>query len=124
MTSGKKALVGLHDRFVANAFMRQLRGKGFTIDQALDLHAMQEYCGHTRYDILIMDLNLGCEGDLDITPARTIYNLLQQQGIEGLEQKFRGVSGSDEVIKLAQKEGIPAYSKTNFYHHLRELLEK
>ncbi len=119
-TAPKTALLGLHDDLVEKTFARAVRSKGYKIESTGTIDEMLARCAERRYDLYLMDLNLGVYGGNDITPARRVYQALQEQGIEGLEGKFYGISGSDAVVKAARKEGIPAYDKVGVQRCLKE----
>ncbi len=110
----KTALLGLHDEMVEKTYARTLRSQGYEIKSTGTIDEMLARCAERRYDLYLMDLNFGVSGGDDITPARRVYRMLQEQGIEGLENKFYGISGDEHVVKAAEQEGIPAYDKLVF----------
>lgn len=116
----ENALLGLHgDPLIRKAFSRYLAER-FSLTPASDVEQMLAYCRESRYGLYVMDLNFGKEAALDITPARTVYALLQEQKIEGLEQKFVGVSSDRRVVEMAQRAGLPAVLKPLFLDYFRE----
>lgn len=116
----ENALLGLHgDPLIRKAFSRCLAER-FSVKHAFDVEQMLAYCRESRYGLYVMDLNLGKEAALDITPARAVYNLLQEQKIEGLELKFVGVSSKGNVVEMAQRAGLPAVLKPSFLDYFRE----
>ncbi len=106
---------------IVRALGRTLRNCGFAVEPAANLQEMVRYCQQGKYDAYVMDLNLGEAASLNIAPAREVYALLREQGIEGLERKFIGVSGSLDVVRAALREGIPAVCKPFFPERCREL---
>jgi len=119
MALEKKALVGLHGSpAIARSFIRLLTSH-FEVEQVYDVKTMLASCERSCYGFYLMDLNFGIPGGSDITPAQRVYSLLQQQQVGDLERKFIGVSGAEDVVALAQQEGLPAILKTEFAEYFR-----
>lgn len=109
MAKDLSILLGLHDPDILELTKVSAEFDGFKVYAASTMKEMRilmrdkQYCGY------LMDLNLGY-GGIDISPAREIYTLVRRY-VERNEAFFLGISGRDDVVKMALQEHIPAEGK-------------
>ncbi len=120
MEATKKALLATHvdDPGFVPAMRRQLRGYEFTavskVDEALRL------CAENRYDVYVVEANLGKPNQENITGFRQIHDTLRAQGIERLEQKMVVFSSTQGALESVAQLGIPTVWKTDLGSYLFE----
>lgn len=117
MEAIKKALLATHDDgLFIRAMRRQLRGYEFTdvrtVDEALRL------CAENRYDVYVVEANLGEPYTANITGFRRIYEALVSQGVEGLEQRMVAFSSTQGALDAVAQLGIPTVEKTRLGGYL------
>src|SRR3989338_6262645 len=120
MAKDLSVLIGLHDADTLRMANVSAETTGFSVYAASCLEEMKVLMKGRDYIGYLMDLNLRHGGKihpLDITPAKEVYTLVRER-VERQEAVFLGVSGRDDVVKMASKEHIPAEIKPFSLHHL------
>jgi len=109
----KSILVGLHDEIWSKTVQIFGPKLGYTVDLAASVENMDYLLGNNRYSKIIMDLNLGKPADIDISPAIKIYRAVKKDIDTGFTD-FIAISGLEETVSSAKKQGIPAIFKDRF----------
>ena len=107
------ALIGLHNGSFLDTCREFLERFGYKVDVVSYSEEMIEMASRNSYQRILMDLNLGSPGSVDITPAVEVYNLVKSR-VESRATKFIGISGNDVTIEAAVTQGIPAEDKLTF----------
>ncbi len=118
--SGKRALIGLHDSLDRNIFPLTVRDKGYSTDVVSTPEEMREHAKENKYDLYVMDVNLGNSGSCNFKCALKIQKLIDEQLKVGTE--FIPLSSSCLIVSQAKKEGLPAIEKIDFSSRLDEIV--
>jgi hypothetical protein len=108
-----RVLLGIHDQNWVRTITSIAKLRGWELDSAANL---EEMIGMVtgNYDLYLMDANFGDRNSNDITPARTIYEIVQPRVRAG-ETHFMAIAGvSSTAVEDCKKEGIPAMYKPEF----------
>lgn len=117
----KKVLLGLHDACTMDMCVDIYSGRGHITDQVTDLREMIEFVMKNKYDVYLMDVNLGNRGENDLAPAITVYSLVEDR-VKRNEARFLALSGNDLVVDRAIAAGIPTRLKPFTEEDLVELV--
>lgn len=119
----KKALIGFHNKALAELTCGNIKNRGYLPEKTHTPEGMIELVTNNQYDFYLMDANLGKSGDLDISPAHQVYNLIKDR-VENNEAIFLTVSQPSEVVKKAEQEGLPALNTSKLPFELDNLIGK
>ncbi len=114
----KKALLATHvdDPSFIPAMRRQLRGYELTpvgtVEGALSI------CERSRFDVYVIEANLGLPRLDDITGFQRIYDAVHAQGVQGLEQKMVAFSSTPGALEAVARLGIPTVYKPDLGTYL------
>jgi hypothetical protein len=117
----KKALLGMHHEVVAEAYVDSLELDGYKVKVVKTEQEMLEEAKREKYQVYIMDANLGYPGSEDITPCVRFYELVKER-VEIGKAKFVAISGNPIAIQAAKKQGIPAIDNLSLVSSLSEFL--
>ncbi|MBI2665278.1 hypothetical protein HYX12_01490 [Candidatus Woesearchaeota archaeon] len=110
----RSALLGLGDPSFRDQIVFYCHMYGFIVE-APDTFSELEQLARTReFGLYMMDLDFQAQTSLDISPAKTIYDLIKEQ-VKSNDAIFIGFSDDLEAISLALGKGIPAKHKTIHY---------
>ena len=118
----KRILLGLHSQEIGDMCELHATMQGYEVyrtDNPIDMVRMAREIPFERY---IMDLNLGNPGSPDITSGREAWSIVGER-VDGINVKFRGISGNDETVKAGEKAGIPSLENTVFASNIRQFFE-
>ena len=108
----RTALLGIRDCDLRETLVEIGRVMGYTVASAQTQTELEELAKKKPFDLYVMDLNFKANDKYDLTPARTIYALVRER-VEAGHARFVGISGYDNLVELAKREGIPAKIKEN-----------
>ncbi len=121
----KQVLVGFDDAAYLESFTNRLGLRhynifiGFSIEDilfrkmGLDIYDPEDSLPRNHFDFYIIDVNFRSSDSLTVEPALKIYKHLEDY-IKSGNVKFLGLADRDELVKLAEKAGIPIVNKNNY----------
>lgn len=122
MAELQKALIATHEeRNFSNGLKRLFRGYEVHVTSAVE-ETLQR-CKEIVFDLYVIELNLGHRATDDIIPAITIYNVLREQGMEGLEQRFVGFTGWPKALEAAADQPFKSVDKFKLVGYISELVK-
>jgi hypothetical protein len=116
----RKILLGLHDLDYRRIIRRSCERNGYEVDVGEDPEALLSRARKGDYKRYLMDINFGCPGEAFTDPAKEIFGAVKER-VERGEAKFIAISGNDDAVELAVKDGIPSISNVGF--SLRDFLK-
>ena len=114
MAEGLTALVGLHgDPSLAFLAETAFSVRKYAVVSTRDPDEMLKFAEQGPYSVYFMDLNLGTEQGMDVTPAVKVYDVVRKS-VESGEADFMAISGLSEIVSAGLDKGIPSAMKSEF----------
>jgi hypothetical protein len=117
----KSALIGMHHESLLDSMKLWLKFYEFNTYTAPTKDEMLRLLGERKYDLCLMNANLGTPRGLDISPCREVYSALRSRpGYQ--ETFFLAFSGFQETVENALREGIPTVFTAEVFGKLKDRL--
>lgn len=105
----KTLLLGLHNESTSYLYRRGSESSGYAVIEETTLAGVEKHLENGSITAVVMDINLGEPGRMNIAPAQKIHRLVRDTDI-----RYMSLSGRADVVEAAQREDIPAAHKDDF----------